>query len=119
MLKILNKLFGCIHFKTWISIGKPKVVCCPFHYEKTPSFAYTDKWYHCFGCGKEGNISDLSVDVLQNIDKQEYLRYGRIEKYENKNERYTRRGGKVRFAPEWFTEKEVMEMALEITGRKK
>lgn len=32
--------------------------CCPFHNEKTPSFiVHDDKgYYHCFGCGKSGNI---------------------------------------------------------------
>lgn len=33
------------------------VGCCPFHNENTPSFyIYPDGHYHCFGCGKHGNI---------------------------------------------------------------
>ena len=32
--------------------------CCPFHNEKTPSFAVSEnkQMYHCFGCGESGNV---------------------------------------------------------------
>lgn len=32
--------------------------CCPFHKEKTPSFSVKQdgQFYHCFGCGKSGNV---------------------------------------------------------------
>ena len=32
--------------------------CCPFHHEKTPSFAVneSEQFYHCFGCGVSGDV---------------------------------------------------------------
>ncbi len=38
--------------------GNKYWACCPFHNEKTASFAVNadDQYYHCFGCGKSGNV---------------------------------------------------------------
>ena len=38
--------------------GKTLVGCCPFHTEKTGSFAVSQarQTYHCFGCGKHGDV---------------------------------------------------------------
>jgi len=38
--------------------GRNSIAICPFHTEKTPSFSVShDKQiYHCFGCGKGGNV---------------------------------------------------------------
>lgn len=43
--------------------------CCPFHHEKTPSFAVNeaDQYYHCFGCGASGDVIKL-VQNLENIE---------------------------------------------------
>ncbi len=43
--------------------------CCPFHHEKTPSFAVSepDQFYHCFGCGESGDIIKF-VKEMENID---------------------------------------------------
>ena len=43
--------------------------CCPFHHEKTPSFAINeaDKFYHCFGCGESGDVIKF-VQSMENID---------------------------------------------------
>ncbi len=43
--------------------------CCPFHHEKTPSFAINsaDKYYHCFGCGKSGDVISF-VKEYENVD---------------------------------------------------
>jgi hypothetical protein len=36
---------------------------CPFHNEKTASFKVQNKLYwHCFGCGKSGDIIDYVID---------------------------------------------------------
>ncbi len=43
--------------------------CCPFHHEKTPSFAVNaaDRYFHCFGCGKTGDVIAF-VKEYENID---------------------------------------------------
>ena len=43
--------------------------CCPFHNEKTPSFAVNEDkgFYHCFGCGEHGDIISF-VMKSENID---------------------------------------------------
>ncbi len=42
---------------------------CPFHSEKTPSFAVNDEkgFFHCFGCGKHGDIFSFSM-YYHNLD---------------------------------------------------
>jgi len=37
---------------------------CPFHTEKSPSFTVspTKQFYHCFGCGKNGNAIGFMMD---------------------------------------------------------
>lgn len=43
--------------------------CCPFHYEKTPSFAVNEQeqFYHCFGCGESGDVISF-VEKYENVD---------------------------------------------------
>ena len=43
--------------------------CCPFHHEKTPSFAVNeaDQYYHCFGCGESGDVIKF-VREMENVD---------------------------------------------------
>lgn len=45
--------------------------CCPFHHEKTPSFAIKedDGYYHCFGCGASGDV----VKFVQNIESADFI----------------------------------------------
>lgn len=50
--------------------GKRWWACCPFHFEKTPSFSVdeTRQAYHCFGCGASG-------DVISFVRKYENLEF--------------------------------------------
>ena len=50
--------------------------CCPFHHEKTPSFAVKedDGFYHCFGCGVSGDV----VKFVQNIESADFMTAVRI-----------------------------------------
>ena len=38
---------------------------CPFHQEKTPSFSVhaTKQFYHCFGCGKSGDVFKFVMEM--------------------------------------------------------
>jgi len=44
--------------------GKDFKGLCPFHQEKTPSFFVipSRQFYHCFGCGKGGNVINFIMD---------------------------------------------------------
>ena len=56
--------------------GKTYWACCPFHHEKTPSFAINEieQYYHCYGCGESG-------DVIKFIEKYENLSFMEAVKY--------------------------------------
>ena len=45
--------------------------CCPFHHEKTPSFAINeaDQFYHCFACGESGDV----IKFVQNMENIEFM----------------------------------------------
>ena len=49
---------------------------CPFHREKTPSFAISqDKQiYHCFGCGEGGTVIQL-IERLENLEFPEAIEF--------------------------------------------
>ncbi len=51
------------------------VALCPFHKEKTPSFNISDNkgFYHCFGCGKNGDIFNYLMDT-ENLSFVEALK---------------------------------------------
>jgi DNA primase len=50
---------------------------CPFHEERTPSFSVNaaDKLYHCFGCGKGGDVISFvrETENLDFVDAVEWL----------------------------------------------
>ena len=43
--------------------------CCPFHHEKTPSFAVNQQgqFFHCFGCGVGGDVIKF-VEMIEGVD---------------------------------------------------
>ena len=47
--------------------GRYYWACCPFHYEKTPSFVVNQEehFYHCYGCGENGDV----ITFLMKYDK--------------------------------------------------
>ena len=51
--------------------GKTYWGCCPFHYEKTPSFAVNEveQYYHCFGCGESGDV----IKFTQKIESVDFM----------------------------------------------
>ena len=54
--------------------GRNYLGLCPFHGENTPSFNVVEdkQFYHCFGCGKSGDIFNF-VQEIENIDFVEAL----------------------------------------------
>ena len=50
--------------------------CCPFHHERTPSFAVNEaeQFYHCFGCGESGDV----VKFVQQIESTDFMGAVRI-----------------------------------------
>ena len=49
--------------------GKTWWACCPFHFEKTPSFAINEfeQFYHCFGCNASGDVINF-VQKFESLD---------------------------------------------------
>lgn len=41
---------------------KRTMFCCPFHNDKTPSAKFFDTSFHCFGCGKSGDLIQFVQD---------------------------------------------------------
>lgn len=56
--------------------GKDFKGLCPFHQEKTPSFFVipSKQFYHCFGCGKGGNVINFIMDH-ERLEYPEALRF--------------------------------------------
>ena len=51
--------------------GNTHWACCPFHHERTPSFAVNqaEQFYHCFGCGVSGDV----IRFVQEIESTDYI----------------------------------------------
>lgn len=56
--------------------GNTHWACCPFHHERTPSFAVneSEQFYHCFGCGVSGDV----VKFVQEIESTDFMGAVRI-----------------------------------------
>ncbi|MGA2667836.1 MAG: DNA primase [Ignavibacteria bacterium] len=52
-------------YTTLRKAGKNFMGRCPFHEERTPSFSVSQEKgvYHCFGCGKSGNMFNFIMDI--------------------------------------------------------
>ncbi len=50
--------------------------CCPFHHEKTPSFAIneSEQFYHCFGCNVSGDV----IGFVKEIESTDFMGAVRI-----------------------------------------
>ena len=56
--------------------GNTHWACCPFHHERTPSFAVNQEgqFYHCFGCGVSGDV----VGFVREIEPTDFMGAVRI-----------------------------------------
>ena len=61
-------------YLTLVKSGKNLKARCPFHNERTPSFIVSPdrNTYHCFGCGKGGDIFSF-VEEIEGVDFKEAL----------------------------------------------
>lgn len=55
-----------------LSVTRSGMCCCPFHNEKTPScklysrrYGRSEDGFHCFGCGKTGDVISLVAQIFQ------------------------------------------------------
>jgi len=56
--------------------GNSYIGLCPFHEEKTPSFSINPdkKLFHCFGCGKGGDIINFIMEI-ENLSFKEAMEF--------------------------------------------
>ena len=56
--------------------GRGNLLCCPFHDDKTPSLQIYPRTnsYHCFGCGKSGDVIQFIEDYEQLSKRQAILK---------------------------------------------
>ena len=56
--------------KYGFQLNRSDMICCPFHNDKHPSMKIYRKNFHCFTCGKHGDIFDF-IGVYENISFKE------------------------------------------------
>ena len=44
--------------------NRSSMICCPFHADRNPSMK-VDFRFHCFGCGADGDVIDLTAKLFQ------------------------------------------------------
>ncbi len=47
-----------------LDVNRGGFTSCLFHNERTPSMKLYDSHYHCFGCGKHGDVIDLTARLF-------------------------------------------------------
>ena len=86
---------------------------CPFHNERTPSFAVnpSGQFYHCFGCGKGGGVINFIMEIenLSYPDAVAFLaKRAGMQMPEESNDRESRKRARLlaanRDAARWFYE---------------
>ena len=83
---------------------------CPFHNEKTPSFSVSPErqTFHCFGCGKGGDVYTFIMEI-ENLDFKEALerlaeRAGvKLQGFSKDNSRALLKTGILKHALDFFT----------------
>lgn len=52
-----------------IEVKRNGMACCPFHDDKNPSMK-VDQWFHCFGCGEDGDVIDFTAKLFDLSPKE-------------------------------------------------
>ena len=52
-----------------IKVSRTGMACCPFHDDKNPSMK-VDQRFHCFGCGADGDVIDLTARLYNLAPKE-------------------------------------------------
>ncbi|MFL1780863.1 DNA primase-like domain protein [Candidatus Hepatincolaceae symbiont of Richtersius coronifer] len=55
--------------------GTERLICCPFHNEKTPSLYANENTFNCFGCGVKGNGISFIAQYLKIDNATAFKRY--------------------------------------------
>lgn len=87
--------------------GKNFMGRCPFHEERTPSFSVSQEKgvYHCFGCGKSGNIFTFIMDI------------DNVTFYDAVKTLAERAGIQLQFDEEQYEDRNKIELLYEINKR--
>lgn len=47
-----------------LEVNYARMVRCPFHEDHTPSMKLYDDHFYCFGCGRHGDVVDLTAELF-------------------------------------------------------